>query len=130
MSSPTETKSPASRGKGATFTYVLGAFAVFAIALSLIQSWKGSAPADERAALRAANTAEIKKSQDELVAKMGLDDKAKASATFEKTAAALKSKTPAASKMMVPGSATQLKSLPPPAPAAPAPTAAPAPAAK
>lgn len=131
MSSSTETTSSAPRSKGATFTYVLGAFAVFAVALSLLQSWKGQTPVDDRAELRAANTAEIKKAQGELIAKMGLDDKAKAAATFEKTAAALKGKSPAASKMVVPGSPTQLKAAPAPAPApAAAPAAAPAPAAK
>ena len=129
MSSPTEPTSPASRGKGATFTYVLGAFAVFAVAHSLIQAWQGSTPVDERAALRTANTAEIKKAQGELIAKMGLDDKAKSAALFEKTAAALKAKAPAASKTVVPGSPTQLKAVPAPAPA-PAAAPAPAPAAK
>ena len=63
MSSPTETTTSTPRGKGATFTYVLGVFAVFAVLLSILQAWKGGVSVDERAELRLANTAEIKKAQ-------------------------------------------------------------------
>lgn len=101
---------------------MLAVFALFAVVLSFLQAWKGDAPPDSRAEARLANTAEIKKAQGELIAKMGLDDQGKAAALFEKTAAALKSKAPAASKTVVPGSPTQLKMAPPAAPA-PAPVA-------
>lgn len=110
--------------KGATPVFVLGAFAAFAVLLSLFQWWRGGPPADERAALRTANTAETKKAQDELLAKMGLADKDKTAALFAKVAGELKKKAPAVSKMVVPGSPTQLKQAaaasPAPAPAAPA----------
>ena len=109
--------------KGATFTYVLGAFAGFAVLLSVIQTFFGRTEIeDPRAKERAANTEEINKAQGELVAKMGLNDKAKAAALFAKTAEALKAKAPAPSKMAVPPAVV-------PAPAAPAPAAPAAPAA-
>lgn len=130
MSSTPETTTSNSPGKGASFTFVLGAFAVFAVLLSLFQAWKGGAPTDPRADERTANTAEIQKAQSELIGKMGISDKAKAAALFAKTAEALKARAPAPSKTVVPGSPTQLKMIPPPAPAAaPAAPAAPIPAA-
>lgn len=111
-----------SSNRGATPTFVLGAFAAFAVLLSLIQWWRGGPPPDERAALRLANTAEVTKAQDELLDRMGLKDKAKSAALYEKVAADLKKKPPVVSKMVVPGSPTQLKQAAP-APAAPAPAA-------
>ena len=125
MSSTPETSTSTPAGKGATFTFVLGAFAAFAVLLSLFQASMGGTPADPRAAERAANTAEIQKAQNELIGKMGISDKAKAAALFAKTAEALKAKAPAASKTVVPGSPTQLKMPPPAAPAAPAPATPP-----
>ena len=129
MSSTQETSTSNSTGKGATFTFVLGAFAAFAVLLSLLQAWTGGVPEDPRAAERIANTAEIQKAQTELISKMGISDKAKAAVLFAKTADALKAKAPAPSKMVVPGSPTQLKMAPPAAPAAvPVVPATPAPA--
>ncbi len=112
-------------GKGATFTFVLGAFAFFAVLLALAQATRRQTPDDPRAADRIAYAAEIRKAQNELLGKMGISDKAKATELFAKTAGALKSKAPAASKTVVPGSPTQLKMAPPAAPA-PASGAAPA----
>lgn len=116
-----------SSNRGATLTFVLGAFATFAVLLSLFQWWRGGPPPDERAALRLANTAEVSKAQDALLDKMGLKDKAKSAALFEKVAADLKRKPPVVSKMVVPGSPTQLKqaaAAPAAAPAAPVPAPA------
>jgi hypothetical protein len=118
MSSTPETSTSTPAGKGATFTFVLGAFAAFAVLLSLFQAWKGETPSDPRAADRLAFAAEIQKAQNELIGKMGISDKAKAAALFAKTAETLKAKAPAASKTVVPGSPTQLKMAPPAAPAA------------
>ena len=113
-----EISTSTSTGKGATFAYVLGAFAVFAVLLALLQAWQGGEPTDPRADVRTANTAEIRKAQNELIDKMGISDKAKAAALFSKTAEALKTKSPAASKTVIPGSPTQLKMAPPAPPAA------------
>ena len=63
MSSTPQTFTSIPAGKGATFTFVLGAFAAFAVLLSLFQAWKGEAPSDPRAADRLAFTAEIQKAQ-------------------------------------------------------------------
>lgn len=111
---------------GATFLWVLGAFAGFAVLFSVIQSLSGSKlGVDPRAAERIANTAEITKAQSENLAKIGLNDAAKRKAVFEKTVAAAAAKKPAASTQVVPGSPTQLKqaaaaAAPAPAPATPA----------
>ena len=127
MSSPTVTTTPTPSGKGATFTYLLGVFAFFAVLLSLLQSWFGQRESiDPRADLRKTNTAEIQKAQDELTARMGLADKAKSAALYARTAGSLKAKTAGPSAVMVPGSPTQLKMAPPAA----APAASPAPAKK
>lgn len=127
MSSPTVPTSPAQSGKGATFTYLLGVFAVFAVLLSLFQSWFGQRESiDPRADLRKANTAEIEKAQGQLTAQMGLTDRAKSTALFAKTAESLKGKAVGPSAVVVPGSPTQLKMVPPAA----APAASPAPAKK
>jgi len=121
---------------GATFLWVLGAFAGFAVLFSVIQSLSGSKlGVDPRAAERIANTAEITKAQNENLAKIGLNDAAKRKAVFEKTVAAAVAKKPAASTQVVPGSPTQLKQAAAaaapvpttPAPAAPVPAAAPPP---
>jgi len=118
---------------GATFLWVLGAFAGFAVLFSVIQAVSGSKLGeDPRAAERLANTAEIVKAQNENLAKIGLSDAAKKKAVFEKILSSAPSKKPAVSTQVVPGSPTQLKqaaAAATPAPAAPAAApAAPAPA--
>jgi hypothetical protein len=120
---------------GATFLWVLGAFAGFAVLFTLIQSAVDSKLGeDPRAPERTANTAEILKAQNENMAKIGMSDAAKKKAVFEKTIASVGAKKPAVSTQVVPGSPTQLKQAAAaavPAPAAPAaaptaPAAAPA----
>lgn len=114
---------------GATFLWVLGTFAVFAVLLSLIQSFVRQPDADPRAAERLASKEEILKAQADLTAKMGLDDLARREAVFARTVQEIKARKPAASAQVVPGSPTQLKqAAAAPAPAAPA--APPAPTAK
>ncbi len=115
---------------GATFTWVLGAFAGFAVLFILIQSITDSKQGfDPREQERRDYTAEILKAQSENIAKLGLNDEAKKNAVFSKTLAALSAKKPGVSTQVVPGSPTQLKqaAAAAPAPAAAAP-AAPAPA--
>lgn len=110
---------------GATFLWVLGAFAGFAVLFLLIQSMTSSKLGiDPRAEERSANTAEIVKAQNENLAKIGFNDSARKQAVFEKALATVGSKKPAASAQVVPGSPTQLKQAA--ASAAPAPAAAPA----
>lgn len=118
---------------GATFMWVLGAFAGFAVLFSVLQAMSGSKLGeDPRAPERAANTAEIVKAQNENLAKIGMSDAAKKKAVFEKTLTAAGAKKPVVSTQVVPGSPTQLKqaaAAAAPAPAAPAAPASPAPAA-
>ncbi|MBX7206911.1 MAG: hypothetical protein K1X78_01260 [Verrucomicrobiaceae bacterium] len=128
MSSSTETSATSSPGKGAGFTFVLGAFAAFAVIFAVIQSWQGGPAVDPRAGERLTNTAEIKKGQDALLTQMGLSDKEKTASVFAKTVDSLKAKTPGPSAVMIPGSPTQLKFAPvaAPAPAEKTPPASPA----
>lgn len=118
-----------SKKAGATFLWVLGAFAGFAVLFSLFQAFVDpKLGEDPRAAERLANTAEIAKLQSENIAKIGFDDSTKKQAVFKKALADLAAKKPAVSTQVVPGSPTQLKQA---AAAAPAPAetpAAPAPA--
>ncbi|HRH94332.1 MAG TPA: hypothetical protein PLB55_00280 [Prosthecobacter sp.] len=113
---------------GATFLWVLGAFAGFAVLFTILQAVSDSKRGfDPRESERLANTAEIVKAQAESIAKLGLNDEAKKKAVFEKTLATLGSKKPAVSTQVVPGSPTQLKQAAAAAAAAPAPaTTAPA----
>ncbi|MCF7785258.1 MAG: hypothetical protein K9N47_04000 [Prosthecobacter sp.] len=122
-----------SKKAGATFTWVLGAFAGFAVLFILIQSITDSKQGfDPREDERHKITAEILNAQAESIAKLGLDDEAKKKAVFKGTLAALKEKKTGVSTQVVPGSPTQLKqaaAAAAPAPAAPAsPATAPAPA--
>ena len=117
---------------GATFVWVLGAFAGFAVLFILIQSITDSKQGfDPREQERRDYTAEILKAQSESIAKLGLNDEAKKNAVFTKTLAELGGKKSGVSTQVVPGSPTQLKqaAAAAPAPAAAAPAAAPAPAA-
>lgn len=117
---------------GATFVWVLGAFAGFAVLFIIIQSITDSKQGfDPREQERRDYTAEILKAQSENIAKLGLNDEAKKNAVFTKTLAALGAKKFGVSTQVVPGSPTQLKqaAAAAPAPAAAAPAAAPAPAA-
>ncbi|MHB1078643.1 MAG: hypothetical protein ACYC67_04520 [Prosthecobacter sp.] len=118
---------------GATFVWVLGAFAGFAVLFIIIQSITDSKQGfDPREQERRDFTAEILKAQSESIAKLGLNDETKKNAVFTKTLAALGAKKPGVSTQVVPGSPTQLKqaAAAAPAPAAAAPAApAPAPAA-
>jgi hypothetical protein len=115
---------------GATFLWVLGAFAGFAVLFSVLQSTV-STPEDPRVPERLAAKEEITKLQDANLTAMGLKDAAKKAEVFNKALTALKAKPVGASTQVVPGSPTQLKQaaaaappplLPPPAapPAAPA----------
>jgi hypothetical protein len=111
---------------GATFLWVLGAFAGFAVLFTLIQATVDSKLGDDpRAPERLSNTAEIVKAQNENLAKLGFSDVAKKKVVFDKTVAQLGAKKPTVSTQVVPGSPTQLKQA---AAAAPAPAAAPTPA--
>lgn len=110
---------------GATFVWVLGAFAGFAVLLLIIQALTDSKQGfDPREKERRDNTAEILKAQAENMAKLGLNDEAKKKGVFGKTLAALAAKKPGVSTQVVPGSPTQLKQAA--AASAPAPAAAPA----
>lgn len=109
---------------GATFLWVLGAFAGFAVLFTLILASADSKLGDDpRAPERLSNTAEIVKAQNENLAKLGFSDAAKKKAVFDTTVAQLGAKKPTVSTQVVPGSPTQLKQA---AAAAPAPAAAPA----
>jgi hypothetical protein len=112
---------------GATFLWVLGAFAGFAVLFSILQAFAARGSADPRAAEREAARVEITKAQDANLTAMGLKDAAKKTETFNKSLAALKAKPVGASTQVVPGSPTQLKQAAAAAPA-PAAPAAPAPA--
>ena len=109
--------------------WLLGAFAGFAVLLSVINFTSSrDVTTDPRMDERLAIKEEIFTTQQELVAKMGLADPAKAHAIFEKTDAALKAQKPVKSSIVVPGSPTQLQQAAAAAPAAPAPAAPAAPA--
>ncbi len=112
---------------GATFTWVLAAFASFAVLFWLIQTvFVKPGDRDPRAPERLANRAEIDGAQVELLGKLGLEDPARKAALFDKALTALKARPQAASQQVVPGSPTQLKQAAAEAP----PAAAPAPAPK
>ena len=116
--------------KGATFTFVLGIFAGFALLLAVIQGLFGDPTQnDPREEERLKFKDEVTATQAPLLEKMGLKDKSRTADLFKKTAEVLKGKTPKASTMLVPGSPTQLKQAAAPAPAAPTAPAAAAPAA-
>ena len=132
MSSPESTPKA-----GATFLWVLGAFAGFAVLFSIIQAFAAHGATDPRAKERTDARIEITKAQDANLTAMGLKDAAKKTEIFNKSLAALKAKAVGASTQVVPGSPTQLKqaaaaapapAAAPAAPAAPAPAPAPAPA--
>jgi hypothetical protein len=117
-----------SSSKGATFTFVLGIFAGFAVLLAALQALFGDPTLnDPREEERLKFKDEITAAQAPLLEKMGLKDKSRTADLLKKTAEALKAKTPKASTMVVPGSPTQLKQAAA-VPAAPAPAASPAPA--
>ena len=119
-----------SSSKGATFTFVLGIFAGFAVLLAAIQALFGDPTLnDPREEERLKFKDEIAAAQAPLLDAMGLKDKSRTADLLKKTAEALKAKTPKASSMLVPGSPTQLKQMAAPAPAA-APATPPAPASK
>jgi hypothetical protein len=113
---------------GATFLWVLGAFAGFAVLFSLFQAFSRRGDTDPRSMDRLAAREEITKAQDANLAAMGLKDAAKKAEAITKSLAALKAKPMGASNQVVPGSPTQLKQAAAAAPAAPAAAPAPAPA--
>lgn len=120
MSQPDQTKKA-----GATFTWVLGAFAGFAVLFIALQAFSDSKQGfDPRAKERSDNTAEIQAAQTKSIAALGLNDAAKKQAIFEKTVAALAAKKSGVSTQVVPGSPTQLKQAAASAAPAPAPAAA------
>lgn len=117
-----------SSSKGATFTFVLGIFAGFAVLLAAIQALFGDPTLnDPREEERLKFKDEIAAAQAPLLDAMGLKDKSRTTDLLKKTAEVLKAKTPKASTMVVPGSPTQLKQMAAPAPAAAPATPAPAP---
>jgi hypothetical protein len=104
--SSTDTSSKA----GATFTWVLGAFASFAVLFWVIQTvFVKPGERDPRAPERLANRAEIRDQQAELLGKLGLKDPASKAALFDKALTTLKARPQGASQQVVPGSPTQLK---------------------
>ncbi|TDU80977.1 hypothetical protein EI77_00279 [Prosthecobacter fusiformis] len=118
---------PSSRA-GATFLWVLAAFASFAVLFYLIQvTFATQGAVDPRIPDRLANKEEILKAQSEIIAKMGLNDGSKKAAIFDKTLETLKAKPEGVSPQVVPGSPTQLKLAAAPAPEAAAPAPAPTP---
>ncbi len=120
MSQPDQTKKA-----GATFTWVLGAFAGFAVLFIALQAFSDSKQGfDPRAQERSDNTAEILAAQTKSIAALGFNDAEKKQAVFEKTVTELAAKKSGVSTQVVPGSPTQLKQAA--ASAAPAPAAAPA----
>lgn len=122
MSQPDQTKKA-----GATFTWVLGAFAGFGLLFIALEAFSDSKQGfDPREQERRDNTAEILAAQSKSIASLGLNDDAKKKAVFEKTLAALASKKSGVSTQVVPGSPTQLKQAA--AASAPAPAAPPPPA--
>ncbi len=129
MSQPDQTKKA-----GATFTWVLGAFAGFAVLFIALQAFSDSKQGfDPREQERRDNTAEILAAQTKSLAALGLNDADKKKAVFEKTLTSLAAKKPGVSAQVVPGSPTQLQqaaaAVPAPAPAAIAPPPVPASAA-
>jgi hypothetical protein len=96
-----------SKKAGATFTWVLGAFAGFAVLFVLIQgitdSKQGFDPREEE---RHKNTAEILKAQADNIAKLGLNDAKKKEAVFKTTLSELAKKKEGTSTQVVPGSPT------------------------
>jgi hypothetical protein len=109
---------------GASALYLLGAFASFAVLFLVIQKLGAKqAEIDPRAPERTANTLEITKAQNSLIAKLGLNDATKKDVIFTKTLELIQSRKPAASTQVVPGSPTQLKQAAASAPAAPTPPA-------
>lgn len=109
---------------GASALYLLGAFASFAVLFLVIQKLGAKqAEIDPRAPERTANTLEITKAQNALIAKLGLNDATKKDVIFTKTLELIQSRKPAASTQVVPGSPTQLKQAAASAPAAPTPPA-------
>ncbi len=127
---------PANTSKtGATFLWVLGAFASFAVLFLVIQTLGAKqGVVDPRAPERLANAEEITKAQTALIAKMGLNEASKKDALFTKALETLQARKPAVSTQVVPGSPTQLKqaaaAVPAPAPAANPATTPAAPATK
>ncbi|WP_395749509.1 hypothetical protein [Prosthecobacter sp.] len=122
---------------GATFTWVLGAFAGFAVLFILIQAVSDSKQGfDPREQERHNNTAEILAAQAKNISSLGLSDPENKKKVFKDAFDDIaKKRSETASKQVVPGSPTQLKqaaAAPAPAPAPAAggtPPAAPAPAA-
>lgn len=110
----------------ATFLWVLGSFVGFAVLFYLVQALFGTTPVtDPRSPDRLVIKQEVLADQNALLEKMGLNDEAKKTALFAKTAANLKDRKPAKSNFVVPGSPTQLAQMAAETPA-PADAAAPA----
>ncbi len=109
------------------FIWLLGVFAGFAVLGSVLTKVFSDERPDPRAAEPSANLAEISKSQNEKLAKMGLE-KGKSAARLSSSLETLKKLAPSKSNMVVPGSPTQLKQAATPAPATAPATVAPSPA--
>lgn len=94
----------------ATFMWILGAFASFAVLFWVIQTgFAKPGVSDPRAPERIANKTEITEQQEKLLSEMGLADLEKKNAVFNKAVQFLKSRPEGVSSQVVPGSPTQLK---------------------
>lgn len=103
----------------APFLWVLTIFVGFAVLLFAAKTLFGGSGEylDPRAETRLELKQTVLKEQNELLSKMGLDDKTKREALFASTAESLKKKKVEKSGAVVPGSPTQLKQLSEAAPA-------------
>jgi hypothetical protein len=119
--------SESSSKTGATFLWLLGSFAGFAVLFYVVNAlFGGPSGSDPRSSDRLQIKSEIAAEQAALIEKMGLADDVKRAALFDKAALGLKAKPPVKSAALVPGSPTQLKQMAAEAPPAAAPGAVPA----
>lgn len=129
-SSSVMSNSETSSKSSASFLWVLGAFAGFAVLFLLIQALFGTEQVtDPRSPDRLTIRGEVLSEQQALIAKMGLNEETKRTALFVKASEEVKNRKTGKSAFLVPGSPTQLKQMaegaaPPPADGAPAATPA------
>jgi hypothetical protein len=90
------------------FIWILGAFAAFAVSLTLTQAYFGNTVSDPAAVDRLANKVEILAVQNALLSKMNLVQ-GKSADTLLKHVDFLNAQKASISAMVIPGSPTQLK---------------------
>jgi hypothetical protein len=111
-SGPVMSNSETSSKSSASFLWVLGAFAGFAVLFLLIQALFGTEQVtDPRSPDRLLIKGEILAEQQSLIAKMGLDDETKRAVLFVKASKEVKMRKTGKSAFLVPGSPTQLKQM-------------------